>query len=106
MELIRNGIRVEFEDLGEGLAGDYNEDDPNDIPLLRFYISRMENGEWIPIENATLCTAMPVDTDPDIQRQALEFIYDRVHDSIESDKPIKRICQDLSWIEPERFMKI
>jgi len=40
MNLIKNNIMVEWVELGEGLSGDYNPDDPKDIELLRFDIKR------------------------------------------------------------------
>jgi len=42
-EMIRDNIMVEWVELGEGLCGDYNPDDPDDIELLRFDVSRLDD---------------------------------------------------------------
>ena len=36
LEYEEGGVRVCWEDIGEGICGDYDPDDPDDIPLLRF----------------------------------------------------------------------
>jgi hypothetical protein len=104
MELVRDGIKIEWEDIGEGLHGDFNDEDPNDIPLFRFYVLvKGEDGEWHEAEDASYCTQMPVATPEDVLRKGLEHIYDQVHDALKSGDSIKKICEDLSWIGPHTF---
>ena len=62
MMLEEDGIRVEWEDIGEGICGDYNPEDPDDHPLLRFSVSILLDGQWEAVEDASYCTQMPVDT--------------------------------------------
>jgi len=38
-------VRVELEWIGEGYEGDYDPEDPEDVPLLRFTVYRRE-GDW------------------------------------------------------------
>jgi hypothetical protein len=64
MELIRGNLKVEFDYIGEGLSGDFNPEDPLDIPLLRFYISKLNpEGEWEYLEKGSYCTGVHADTD-------------------------------------------
>jgi len=102
MEHIVDDIKVEWEDIGEGLSGDFNDKDPNDISLLRFYVSVKDGGEWAEADDASYCTRMPTSTPKDILRKGLKLIYDRVHDIVKNGS-IKKICEDLSWLSPETF---
>lgn len=51
---------IEWEDIGEGLAGDYNPDDPDDVPLLRFTIT---GG---PCDGLSYCTDIQVGAPPNV----------------------------------------
>jgi hypothetical protein len=78
-----DGIRVTWDELGEGLSGEYDEDDLNDVELLRFsvalHVSRFvpdagddapdEDGWWTR-QDSSFCTQVPVSATPE-QRQAL-----------------------------------
>ena len=69
LELRRGNLRVTWEYIGEGLSGDYNHEDPQDVPLLRFTVSRripgmaddtgVEPDEWQQLDDASYCTRMP-----------------------------------------------
>jgi len=108
-------VLVEFTDLGEGWDGDYQENDPNDTSLLRFDVSvhrnltvahdRCEdNGtEWLPVQDASYCTQMPVDTDVTVLEKALRHIMSEVRDPLKAGHSIKRLCEKLSWISPTDF---
>lgn len=100
VQLIRGAIMVELEDIGEGYNGDWNADNPNDIPLLRFTVSRIENGEPQQIDDASYCTLINAITTTTEQRQrALETIMDRVYDPATAGRSIKRLCEGLSWMD-------
>lgn len=99
MELTRDTVSIAWAELGEGMSGDYNEEDPNDVELLRFDIYRLVDGEWEAVDNGSYCTLMPVDTPADIQYKALEFLMDRLHDAVVNDTH-KKIAEAMSWIEP------
>jgi len=91
-------VLVEWTDLGEGFEGDYNPDDPEDIALLRFDISLIDNGELIPIDDASYCTQVPVDTDDEILKAGLEMIMDEIFDAVILGNSIKKACERMSWI--------
>lgn len=52
-------IRVDWYDAGEGLSGDYNPEDPDDIHLLRFDVYKKVGEDWEEVEDASYCTRMP-----------------------------------------------
>ena len=64
VELIRDSIKVELEWIGEGWDGDYQEDDPEDDPLLRFTFYRkdaMAIAGWDQIDDTSYCTQLIAD---------------------------------------------
>ena len=47
-ELIKDRVKVEWVELGEGWWGDYDPDDPMDEELLRFDVSWLDDaGQWV-----------------------------------------------------------
>lgn len=99
MEIIEGNTMVRWVDLGEGMCGDYNDEDPDDEPLLRFDVCIMgDNGEWESPQDSSFCTLMPVDTDDAILTAALE----RILASVKAEG-IGRNLDLLSWMEPHWF---
>ena len=100
-------VLVEWSDLGEGICGDWNPDDPDDIALLRFDISVIEDGDDMPtpISDASYCTQVPADTDPKILKKGLEMIMDEIFDAVIEEESIKKPCERMSWISPETIEK-
>jgi hypothetical protein len=93
--------RVLLEDIGEGLSGDYDPDDPTDTPLLRFSIDeRNDVGEWCDVNNASYCTQLPATINEAMGQYALDYIIQNVANPITSGTH-KRICEKLSWLSPE-----
>lgn len=103
MNYIKNGIKVEWVDLDEGLSGEYNPNDPEDIALLRFDVSELVDGEWEIMDNGSYCTAMPVHTPKVVLEQGLHKIYDEVYDVLAGGGSIKKTCESLSWMSPDWF---
>ena len=101
-EIIDSTIKVEWDELGEGLCGDYDPDDPEDIELLRFSVYKMDSvtGEWEPVDDASYCTLMPVTATPEQREFGLKMIMEEVYDALGNPGvfSIKRVCQKLSWI--------
>lgn len=101
LELIREPIKVEWVSLGEGLSGDYNEDDPDDIELLRFDVSKRNadvSGGWEAIDDASYCTRVPVETPKHVLRALLKIIMQEIYEAASEGHSIKKICEHLSWI--------
>ena len=53
---------AEWNDIGEGLSGDYDPNDPDDRRLLRFDVYERVAGQWWPVDGGSYCTGLPVDT--------------------------------------------
>jgi hypothetical protein len=88
-------ITVEVEHAGEGWSGDYDPDDPNDEPLLRFYV--MRDGEQV--DDASYCT-LTVDENGNADKLAA-IVLARVTAPVESGESIKKLCERLSWIDAD-----
>ena len=101
MEFTRNNLRIEWIDLGEGLSGDYNPDDPEDIHLLRFDLYNSIDGVWEMVDDCSYCTLMPVDTSEDILMKALEYMIDEFTEVINAGYSGKKTGERLSWICPD-----
>ena len=96
-------IKITWEDIGEGMSGDYNSKDPSDVPLLRFYIYREREQDLLQVDDGSFCTQMPVKTPWHLLEHGLKCIWEDVRDAIEDDEPIKKICEEISWCEPKWF---
>ena len=90
--------RVTWEWIGEGWSGDYNEDDINDLPLLRFSCDRKIDGQWEQMEDASYCTRMPISTPIQTLARAAAIILEAIEDVC-----YKKRLEELSWLEPLDF---
>ena len=104
IEVRRGDLMAVWEYIGEGMSGDYNPDDPDDVELLRFSVSKFHpqteiGGQWIQLDDCSYCTQMPIDTDEAILRRALEVILD----AADTDASPKKEMEGLSWMKPEDF---
>lgn len=98
MKLITENVKVEWVDLGEGIHGDYNPENPNDVPLLRFDVYRWEGFDWEPVDDASYCTNIPVDTPEETLIGLLGVIMEEVGDDVRDGISIKKKCEGLSWL--------
>ena len=96
-QLTVNNITVELEDIGEGLSGDYDPEDKDDIPLLRFTVLKGDE----PVEDASYCTQVPTIISITEATKILGAIMNEVHDPVMQEYSIKKICERLSWIDRE-----
>lgn len=104
-ELIDNGVVVELHDeTGEGWFGDYDQEDSEDEPLLRFDISLLdESGDRIPVDNGSYCTALSARSNPAVVDKALKLIMNEVRDAVLEGSSIKKTCEKLSWMQEKDF---
>jgi len=104
-ELIRFPVKVEWVNMDEGLQGDYNADDPEDINLLRFDVSVFRDGEWVAKDDASYCTMFPADASPALQRRGLVALMSHFHDALahDIDVSVKKLGEELSWISSDDF---
>lgn len=113
-------VMVELENLGEGLCEDYDPNDPEDMPLLRFTIYRMcndpayvaqipykfegslyESGEWMAVSDGSYCTQIRADLPEDQLKQAADYILNHVEDGVRNYSFDKRLYEALSWTSIE-----
>lgn len=106
MEYIRGDIKIEFEHIGEGWSGDYDPDDPDDVRLLRFTVYKIDFGEWSPIDDASYCTMLPVDTPKKSLHKALKLIMDIIYFDATTGHSIKKKSEALSWLSPDVFEEV
>lgn len=99
-ELIRDRVKVEWWELGEGWFGEWDPDDPEDEELLRFYVSWLDDdGEWIDPQDCSYCTRFPAKSTPEQRAKALEMIMDKVYDAMVDQQGYEvRILEHMSWI--------
>ena len=84
----KDGLRIEWDQLGEGLSGDYDPDDPDDVELLRFSVylhtSRYtpdafddapDDQGWWSRQDSSYCTYVPVSTGKVERLQLLKSIH-------------------------------
>lgn len=119
-EFSRGRVRIEWVELGEGLDGDYDPDDAEDVELLRFDFYGGVGEEWVVVENASYCTRVPVSTPPQRRQELLLELHQAGADSVEQGiaalvaehggdetaaaasgelhPASRRVFQELSWI--------
>ncbi len=113
MQLVRKdkttgiSVKVEWSDLGEGIQGDYNPDDKDDVHLYRFDISVKPSGKraYEAVDDASYCTQVPVDSSVPILRKGLEMIMDEIFDAVVGGNSIRKACERMSWLDVPSIQK-
>lgn len=98
-------VKVDLEWMGEGWDGDYDENDPNDTPFLRFSVSKWDGKFWEAIDDSSYCTLLPATVSHDTAISVVKYIMSKVEHLVVSGLPIKKTCEQLSWIKPELFIE-
>ena len=73
----KDGIRVALDYIDEGRSGDYDKNDPDDIPLLRVYVEKRDGeDDWVEFhQDASTCLMLDKRTPHDqLQKIADEFL--------------------------------
>lgn len=84
MQLVDGGTMIDFDYIGEGLSGDYDADDPNDVPLLRFYIFKKVysnpdlDSTFIWEQHSSYCTQVSADVDIKTEAKLLGIIMETI----------------------------
>ena len=97
----KDRVRVEWVELGEGLCGEYDEDDPEDVELLRFDVSQLKDGEWIEVCDASYCTLVPVTATPEERIAGLQILLDQFYEPVMEGHRCKKLGERMSWISME-----
>jgi hypothetical protein len=88
-------VQVVFDYIGEGYNGDFNVLDLDDKPLVRFSV--YFKGEAV--DDASYCTCLSAFTKRAYLLKKLNIILDEVYEDVINGNSIKKICENLSWIE-------
>lgn len=99
MQMKCDNVGVGWTYLNEGYDGDYDPNDPDDKPLLRFDV-------WcddFEVLDASYCTHVPATTDRATLQRMLSHIMNAVFENVHQGKGVKKICERLSWINPSDF---
>lgn len=106
--LVNGPVRVCFTDIGEGVSGDYNPDDPEDTPLLRvdcnvrvglgYCGEDTDEPEWLYPQDGSICTAIPTTTDDERLCELLGMIAKDLRKVVESDRSVKHAMDRYSWL--------
>jgi hypothetical protein len=108
-------VQVTLEWIGEGFSGDYDPDDPDDLPLLRYSVYRryrdneeypegifdldaLEDGEWMACNNASYCTQLKVTDDRTMLLEAANRLVAHISQGVIDKARQKRLYEYLSWI--------
>ena len=104
----KDGVMVELINIGEGVQGDYNEENPDDVNLLRFYVytsesmtSDIDAEDWYEVDS--WCTNLPAEL-PDKQLQkGLRILFKEFYSALKDDHTvsIRRLGDTMSWISEE-----
>ena len=103
MQLIKEDVKVEWVQLGEGFSGDYNPEDPEDQELLRFDVSLWDEDcrAWREVPDASYCTLFPADATDEEKVKGLNYIMSTIFDAVQDGYTPKRACEHLSYINPD-----
>lgn len=104
---INRNVKVEWVNLNEGIHGDYDPDDPNDINFLRFDVLVLHNGGWQEVTDASYCTQMCANAPLEVLKQAALYLAREYANILENNPKasVKKLGEGLSWISPEWFSK-
>ena len=92
-------VMVEWEWIGEGISGDWQKDDEEDYPHLRFTVYRInENNELEQVDDASYCTELTIATSEEDLKNLGKCILNIVENRVKGNRSIKRLCEELSWI--------
>ncbi len=102
---------VMWDYIGEGFTGDYNPDDPEDWPLLRFTVmvrnpdalyceppAEPPSDMYLEAANGSYCTAsLPIDVDKDeLEYYTEKVMIPKLAPLLAEGKSIKRLCEGFS----------
>ena len=118
-------VKVVLEYIGEGNSGDYQPDDPDDKPLLRFSVYRRYYpgkpinpyfadditpvefkdalGGWRPVTDGSYCTLLTTSLPRRLVHKAARIILEAVQEDISCEYRCKRRMEELSWLDDDEI---
>ena len=104
----KGNVRVVFVNLGEGYSGDYNPNDPDDEPLLRFDVYAQFGDTWASIDDGSYCTCFSARADSELQKKAVEKILNAVYPvlSVNPHASVKHVLEPMTFISDVDFEEV
>lgn len=107
IRLEKQGLVMDLDDLGEGENGDYDPDDPEDTPLLRFsFYARPtgagdKDGELMEIRDSSYCTLIDARLDFETRLACALVVFRNIQQVVgpypdEYAQGAKRACEEMS----------
>lgn len=87
---------ISFINLGEGYNGDYDEEDPNDVPLLRVDLLIKQGTDWDIL--VSFCTALPADTPYKRLEELASGWLEQMPGAIEN-RSLRELAAKWSWTD-------
>lgn len=104
MSLSNEQLRTDWYDADEGYNGDYNPDDPEDEPLLRFDVYYKNAAcEWEAVEDASYCTCMSLNAPKSTLRRALAAIFNEYSRYDVRNDSVKHVGEELTYMSASTF---
>jgi len=98
MQYVVDGrIKISFSWEGEGYYGDFDSNNPEDKKLYRFTIYKDFK------EKESRCTQLVVGEDEHCLSQAISTILETTKSSLKRGKSIKKLSDELSWMDNSWF---
>lgn len=110
----RDRLAVELAHVGEGWEGEYDADNPDDEPLLRFSVlGQTLDGEWVALDRTSYCTGLSAHAAWEVRLAAAAQVFNEVAPLLspgpgeeiteETGQNAKRTCQDLSRLNEKEL---
>ena len=106
VELIENGLRVDIDYIGEGWSGDYDPEDPEDEPLVRFSCFKQEKGEWVELDDASYCTRVSKFEKQSVFEKLASAVMRELDRAASGGSNPKRAMEQMSWVTAEELKNI
>ena len=84
--------------IGEGLSGDYDEEDEGDIRLLRFYLQEKVETGWEEVDDGSACTLLDATESREKLLEVVQNMLDYITKHSNGDG-VKQALQNLSHAE-------
>lgn len=108
-------VRMELEHIGEGNEGDYDVDDDDDTPLLRFsfYVRNHDDPCWISLSDTSYCTAIDARSPWEVRLACAAVLFQEVGPALKPGldevvdsnwgRRAKNTCEQMSWNSADEF---
>jgi hypothetical protein len=98
-------FRVSLNWIGEGISGDFDKQNKDDKPLIRFNFDVKEDEQWTPLDDASYCTPFTIHTPPAILQILAERLLFDFSFCVAKGSSVKKICEHLSIIDEQMLLK-